>query len=296
VTVTYNSADVLRACWSAADKPFDWIVVDNGSQDSSADVAEQLGARVVRLSRNVGFATANNLGVRQSAGPYLLFANPDLVLEPGGLNVLRAHLDVYGGLVAPQLLSTGGEPQPNGRGLPYVTARLGNRRVWPFSRLHAAYRVLAGPGEARWVCWLAGAAVAIRRSDFEAIGGWNERFFLYYEDIELGLRAWTHGLPVTVLGDVRWVHHWRRATNTFRWSREHNLELKSARTFYGMHPEFVLGLPRPRGRHTLAARLTGRRVTAVDPSEVVARRPRQGRALDAAPLDAASLDAAPEGR
>jgi N-acetylglucosaminyl-diphospho-decaprenol L-rhamnosyltransferase len=153
-----------------------------------------------------------------------------------------------------------GESQPNGRGLPYVTARLGNRHVWPFSRLHTTYRVLAEPGEARWVCWLTGAAVAVRRPDFDAIGGWNERFFLYYEDIELGLRAWTHGMPVGVLGDVRWVHHWRRANNTFRWSRAHNMELRGARTFYGMHPEFVLGLPRPSMRHPAATRLTGRPV------------------------------------
>ena len=64
------------------------------------------------------------------------------------------------------------------------------------------------------------------------------------------------------------MHHWRRATNTFRRSRAHNLELKAARTFYAMHPEFVLGLPRPRSRHRLAARLTGRSVTAVDLNEV----------------------------
>jgi GT2 family glycosyltransferase len=267
LTVTYNSTDVLHRCWGGGAKPFEWIVVDNCSSDSSAEAAECLDAKVVRLQKNVGFATANNVAVHHSTSPYLLFANPDLVLEPDGLAILRGHLDTHGGLVAPQLLFPTGAPQPNGRGLPYVTARLGNRHVWPFSRLHSAYRVLVRPGEARWVSWLSGAALAIRRSDFEAIGGWNERFFLYYEDIELCLRAWAHGLPVAVLGDVRWVHHWRRANNTLRWSQAHNLELRAARTFYGMHPEFVFGLPRPKVRHTLAARLSGRAVT-VDLTEV----------------------------
>jgi GT2 family glycosyltransferase len=268
LTVTYNSAEFLRECWGGGAKPFEWVVVDNRSSDSSAQVAEELDARVVRLEKNVGFATANNVAVRHSTSPYLLFANPDLVLEPGGLAALQAHLDAYGGLVAPQLIFPTGELQPNGRGLPYVTARLGNRHVWPFSRLHSAYRVLVRPGEARWVSWLSGAALAMRRSDFEAIGGWNERFFLYYEDIELGLRSWAHGLPVAVLGDVRWVHYWRRANNSLRWSRAHNQELRAATTFYGMHPEFVFGLPRTRVRHTLAARLTGRTVAAADLTEV----------------------------
>lgn len=256
-TVTYNSADTLRRCWHHANKPYEWIVVDNCSADNSVKVAEELGARVIRLPENVGFAKANNIAVRQAAGEYVLFANPDLVVEPDGLDVLAAHLDVHGGLVAPQLLSPTGSFQPNGRGFPYATAKLGNREVWPLSRLHASYRLIAAPGEATWVAWVMGAAVAARKTDFSDIGGWNERFFLYYEDHELGLRAWRHGQPVAVLGDVQWTHHWARATNSFRWSRAHVLELQSARTFFSIFPEFLLGVPSARRRHRRAAALIG---------------------------------------
>ncbi|MBM0233446.1 glycosyltransferase [Micromonospora sp. STR1_7] len=257
VTVTYNSADTLRRCWGNAHKPFEWIVVDNCSADDSVAVAEELGARVIRLPENVGFSRANNVGVREAAGAYVLFANPDLEVGVGGLDVLRRHLGVHGGLVAPQLLSAEGIPQPNGRGFPYATAKLGNRRIWPLSQLHASYRVVAAPGEAVYVAWVMGAAVAARTADFIAMGGWNDRFFLYYEDHELGLRAWRNKHPVALLGDVRWTHHWARATNSFQWSRAHNLELRSARTFFGMFPEFVIGLPPASRRHRLAARLIG---------------------------------------
>lgn len=256
VTVTYNSADTLRRCWHG-EKPYEWIIVDNRSSDDSASIAEELGARVIRLPENVGFSRANNVALREAAGEYILFANPDLEVRPDGLDVLRRHLDAQGGLVAPQLLSTEGVPQANGRGFPYATAKLGNRKVWPLSRMHSSYRVVAEPGEAIYVAWVMGAAVAGRTADVTRLGGWNERFFLYYEDHELGLRAWRHGLPVALLGDVRWTHHWARATNTFRWSRAHTLELQSAKTFFGMFPEFLIGLPPVTRRHCQAARLIG---------------------------------------
>ncbi|MEU8216292.1 glycosyltransferase family 2 protein [Micromonospora taraxaci] len=262
ITVTYNSADTLRRCWGGTHKPYEWIVVDNCSADDSVAVAEELGARVIRLPENVGFSKANNVGVRQASGAYVLFANPDLEIGPDGFSTMQRHLDVHGGLVAPQLIGTDGVAQPNGRGFPYATAKLGNRKIWPLSRMHASYRVVANPGESVYVAWVMGAAVAARTADFTAMGGWNDRFFLYYEDHELGLRAWRHGMPVALLGDVRWTHHWARATNSFQWSRAHTLELQSARTFFGMFPEFLIGLPTAARRNPQAARLIGSPVPA----------------------------------
>lgn len=253
VTVTYNSAEMLRRCWAAPDKPFEWIVVDNDSADSSAAVAAELGARVIRLPDNVGFARANNVGAEHATRPYLLFGNPDLVVSVDGLPTLQAHLDRHGGFVAPQLLYGDGRPQPNGRGLPYLSARLGNRHLWPFSRMHPDYLVLAAPGAATWVSWATGAALAVRHPDFLAIGGWDERFFLYYEDIDLCLRAWRNGQPVALLGDVRWTHHWARTNNRLRWSRAHGYEVRAAWTFYRRYPELLFPTPWSRRRHGLAA-------------------------------------------
>lgn len=117
VTVTYNSADTLRRCWRAA-KPYEWIVVDNASSDDSVVVAEELGARVIRLPENVGFSKANNVGVRQAAGEYVVFANPDLEIDPDGMDVLKQHLDTHGGLVAPQLIVPTGLPSPTAEDSP----------------------------------------------------------------------------------------------------------------------------------------------------------------------------------
>jgi GT2 family glycosyltransferase len=260
VTVTYNSAEMLRRCWAAPDKPFEWIVVDNRSDDDSVAVAVKLGARVIGLPRNIGFARANNVGTEHASHPYLLFGNPDLVLSPDGLPALQAHLDRHGGLVAPHLLYADGRPQPNGRGFPYLSARLGNRHLWPFSRMHPDYLMLVPPGTATWVSWATGAALAVRRPDLLAIGGWDERFFLYYEDIDLCLRAWRNGQPVALLGDVRWTHYWARSNNTLRVSKAHRHEVRAAWTFYRTYPELLFPMPWSRRRHGLAATKVGRPV------------------------------------
>ncbi|MEE3919910.1 hypothetical protein V2I01_21345 [Micromonospora sp. BRA006-A] len=104
--------------------------------------------------------------------------------------------------------------------------------------------------------------MAGRTADVIELGGWNERFFLYYEDHELGLRAWRHGMPVAVLGDVRWTHH-GLARRTRCAGPGATLELRSARTFFGLYPEFLVGLPRPARRHRRAAGLVGTAVPSV---------------------------------
>jgi N-acetylglucosaminyl-diphospho-decaprenol L-rhamnosyltransferase len=84
-----------------------------------------------------------------------------------------------------------------------------------------------------------GAALCARRETFERIGGWNEAFFLYYEDHDLGLRAWRAGIPVAVLAESRWEHAWARETmraSLRPWLRE----LASAAKFYVRYPELLI--------------------------------------------------------
>lgn len=238
VTVTHNSADDLRTWWKPRgtnDPP--WIVVDNNSADETVKIARELGARVLQLDKNLGFSKANNLGFQSAETEYVAFVNPDVELRVEDLAPIQRTIDTFHAIVAPQLLNPDGSSQPNGRGLPFLVDKFANRGLKiPGSRLQEYLPVIGDEPES--VAWLTGAAVCGARSDLQALGPWDERFFLYYEDQELSLAAWQNGLRVMIDPTVRWVHGWHRATKSFRmspWLRE----IASSIRFYRKRPIFL---------------------------------------------------------
>jgi N-acetylglucosaminyl-diphospho-decaprenol L-rhamnosyltransferase len=170
-----------------------------------------------------------------STRPYLLFANPDLTVDFEDLGQLQAHLARYGGLVAPRLLNVDGSRQANARGYPFLLDKIASRG-WrlPSSRVDAY--LWPTPDE---TLWLMGAAVATTRSDLVQVGGWPERFFIYFEDHELGIIYREHGLPVSCLEDLTWTHGWARApvkaAGLAERLRGWKHELTSAIKFYARH-------------------------------------------------------------
>lgn len=251
ITVTYNSAEPLRASWGRPlPADVEWIVVDNASSDDSATAAEDLGATtVLRLDTNIGFGRANNEGFRIARGEYVVFANPDLAVDFTTLGEVARAIDRDPGLVAPQLLHPSGEPQPNGRGAPSLTNKVLSRLGLGFVRRF--YYIVAEPTEDRYVAWCIGAVVAARADTFRSLGDegpWDPKYFVYYEDADIALRAWQSGLSVRVIGSVRWVHLWARDTaRMFRLS-PWILEWRGMRVFYGTWPRFILGVGGKRWR------------------------------------------------
>lgn len=238
VTVTHNSARRLEEFWTSPPPDgVSWIVVDNASSDGSASTAWRLGATdVIELSVNVGFSKANNIGWRSTSSPYVAFINPDVAVGWRGLEPLADVLDSRAVLVAPQLLNRDGSLQPNGRGEPTIWAKLGNRSSLVRSD---SYRRYADLGQILDVSWFIGAAVAARRETLERLSGWDERYFLYYEDSDLGMRARRLGLTSVVHGDVRWVHGWERETTKLHW-RPWAREFRAAWRFYRTYPSLLI--------------------------------------------------------
>ncbi|GAB4086459.1 hypothetical protein GCM10028784_30890 [Myceligenerans cantabricum] len=233
ITVTYNSARTLTEFWR--DRPFGrypWIVVDNASTDGSARIARAMGARVLELPANRGFSAANNLGAAAADADVLIFCNPDVTVTEDGIAALADGARRHGGIVAPQLVNGDGTLQENGRGTPFLTRKAKHLLRLPDAR----YQRFARRGELVGVVWAMGAAIAITRSAFEALGGWDDRFFVYYEDADLGVRAWQNGLGVRIDGDVRWQHGWGRETGRGFSARAWRLEVAAAWRFYRKHP------------------------------------------------------------
>lgn len=252
ITVTFNSADQLAKYWShPVPGDVEWIVVDNGSTDDSVITAGRLGARVIAVGRNLGFSAANNRGLKVARGGYVAFVNPDVTVVFSDLPELAKRIDHRGGLVSPQLVNDDGSRQPNGRGAPLIAHKVINR-LSGGSQMRNQYLLFAGDTEERFVFWTIGAVVAGSAETFARLGGWNERFFLYYEDKDIAIRAWRDGLAVVLCGQFQWVHGWARETTEFRlmpWIRE----IASLTKFYSLYPELLFGGPWMRRRNNSAA-------------------------------------------
>lgn len=231
VTVTYNSARHLRESWSGIDLTgVQWLVVDNNSSDDSVAIARELGAQARALDVNLGFSKANNLALATVDTPWVMFVNPDVMVDPTSLERLAHSAAAHQSLIAPQLKSSDGSLQPNARGLPFLADKVAHRGIaLPGSHLDEYIRTdLLGPTH---VAWVMGAAVGGATAHLKELGGWSEDYFLYYEDHDLGIRSWLNGSAVIVDPAATWRHGWERATmrpNLAAWKSE----VRSMRAFY----------------------------------------------------------------
>jgi N-acetylglucosaminyl-diphospho-decaprenol L-rhamnosyltransferase len=184
--------------------PVDLVVVDNGSTDGSIDAlrAELPDVRVVRSPGNLGYARAANFGTAASRAPVVAVLNVDTVVEPGAAKVLLDRLDREArlGAVGPQLRNSDGTVYPSARTMPSITDAVGHAilGLWkPDNRFTARYRQLdADPLTPRLVDVVSGAAIWLRRTALDEVGGWDERYFMYLEDTDLCWRLRRAGWDV----------------------------------------------------------------------------------------------------
>ena len=195
VSVTHNSTRVIGAMLASVPKGVPVVIVDNASADLDAlrTLAAPHGARIVANSRNVGFGPACNQGAAEATTEFLLFLNPDARLEPDTLDALVAAARKYPDASAmnPRIVEADGSAYfKRGSVLLPRGARLA--RGWP--------------AEDRAVPVLSGAALFVRRRDFEAVDGFDPAIFLYHEDDDLSLRLKDQCGPLMFIRDAA-VHH-----------------------------------------------------------------------------------------
>lgn len=216
MVVGYRSEEHIGACLDslhgAADGlGFEAIVVDNSPDELTTEAVRARAplAQVERTGANLGFARAANLGARLARGRAVLFLNPDARLEVASLRRL------WEGLLSSLAPVAVGPTLVDASGRPGVSARPGHRlrtilfeslmldRLFPSSSW--VVRSGSGPAPVAVPC-LSGACLLVERASFEALGGFDERFFLYGEDVDFCLRAHRSGRPLALVPAARAIH------------------------------------------------------------------------------------------
>jgi GT2 family glycosyltransferase len=188
-------------------------VVDWASDPAAATRLREAhaGVRLLAEAGNRGFGAGVNLAARCARAPRLLLLNPDAVLDAPITPALGAYLDAHPrvGVVGPRIVDADGTLQASARRFPGVSTLAGGRstwltRAWPGNPVSRRNLLAAEDGGPRAVDWVSGACLLIRREAFESVGGFDEGFFLYWEDADLcrrlAARGWaTHYLPDVVV-------------------------------------------------------------------------------------------------
>lgn len=199
VIVTFNTRQYLRACLDAvlAEKPGEVLVVDNASTDGTCDMVRTEYPQVALYANtaNCGYGAAANQAVKHCRGDYVLLLNGDARVTPGAIDGLRAYMDRHpeAAVVGPLLRHSDGSVKPSYFPLPGTLAWFleNEPAVWLLRCLpvrRERFLCLTSPTADRVVPWVLGAAMLLRRRTFEAVGGFDESYFMYFEDVDLCLR------------------------------------------------------------------------------------------------------------
>ena len=231
VVVDFNSGDALERCVASlrAAGVSTVVVVDNaaperrvapGTRDELDPPGELGSARLVRPSANLGYGAGVNLGAGElgSDVELLLVCNPDVVVLPEAVDLLvhvldeRAELAVAG----PMLRDSNGSIYPSGRSFPTLGESIGHGFFGMFWRTNpwtARYRLLgADQQRERDADWVSGACMLVRRVAFDAVGGFDQRYFMYVEDVDLCWRLRREGWSTRYVPGAQVVHEQGRST------------------------------------------------------------------------------------
>ena len=190
VVVTWNSSAVLPGfvdtLRTATTAPYDVVVVDNASPEGTPAG----DFRVVESGGNLGYGKAANLGASGAEGDVLVVANPDVCWEPGALDELLAALERWprAGCVGPAIRTLDGRLYPSARAFPSLGRGIGHALLgpfWPGNPWTRSYRAEVGTPVEGTTGWLSGSLMVLRREAFEQVGGFDPKYFMYCEDMDL---------------------------------------------------------------------------------------------------------------
>ncbi len=246
VIIHYNTSEDLGRCLGSLRRyppscDHAVTVVDNASTDPGLDAvrAEHPEARWLMNERNAGYSRGANQGMAEADADYWLILNPDIVIRPGALDALLAFADrtPRAGIVGPQLLNEDGSVQESCRRF-YTFATLLMRRtivgkIWRNTDIVDRHLMRDfDHASNRTVDWVLGGCMLVRREAVERVGPMDERFFLYFEDVDWCTRMGRAGWDVVYTPEASFVHRHRRESAKGVTGRSFWLHLGSLFSFF----------------------------------------------------------------
>ncbi len=220
IIVSWNVQGYLLNCLESikehpCSEEFEVIVVDNASNDGTTEAVENgfPDITIIANTENLGFGAANNQGIKISKGQYILFLNPDTIIHKDSLDMLIAFLDNNDdiGICGPQLLYEDGTVQPSARCFPDFLSALDRHTIFRsfkiFWKQHKKYMMFDFDFDKQMdVDQIMGAALITRRSIIEQLGEFDERFYMYYEEVDFCYRVKKAGWRIVFTPDTVITH------------------------------------------------------------------------------------------
>lgn len=242
VTVTYSPGEHLAKCIDslaeATTLPTTTILADNGSKDGAPELvaaAHPDSVTLMSTGSNIGYGAAINAAAAvlrpmvetgEIDEEFFLITNPDVVYSPGSIDTMIAAAERWprAGALGPLIRETDGSVYPSARALPDIASGIGHAifaDIWKSNPWSRKYRQNADMDSERTSGWLSGACLLVRWDAFDAIDGFDPRYFLYMEDVDLGDRMWKAGWQSVFVPSAEIAHAQGHSTSA--------------------HPEFTLG-------------------------------------------------------
>jgi N-acetylglucosaminyl-diphospho-decaprenol L-rhamnosyltransferase len=225
VTVTYFSAETLEkfldTLEKATERDIQVVVADTVSTDGAPQkAAKRANVHLLDIGENVGYGTGCNRGVAELDDRYgwIVIANPDLEWEPGSIDTLLEAAKRWprGGAFGPLIHELDGTVYPSARLLPSFGRGIGHAalgKVWPGNPWTRQYRQESGTPVERVAGWLSGSCLLMRREAFDSVGGFDSRYFMYFEDVDLADRLGRAGWLNVYVPSAGVMHHGGHSTS-----------------------------------------------------------------------------------
>jgi len=256
VTVSFNTRDLLQRTLESVRKSikrlqYEVIIVDNNSGDGSVEMVREQFPEVILLtnSNNIGISRANNQGAARARGKYILFLNPDTVVNDNAVDELVEFLehDKEAGAVGCKLLNEDGSLQRSCGRFPKLSIELATRtmlnRLFPKNAWLNQHKLVGWDySTVREVEWATTACLLVRKEIFDALSGFDENIFIFYDDLEFCLRIHKAGSKVLFYPNVS-VYHYHGGS--WRSRREVPIKQNIVNVIYYYkkhHTRFALGV------------------------------------------------------